>query len=192
MKGIRNPAIEALALEENVPYGIARDRFRHRNRAYVKDSERIARLAARLDAIEPLEWMRLAAFIDAEGTIRTGFTSKARTHCNIRVQIANTDPRLAQWLASLFGGKPCWVKFDNPNWRDPFYWNISSRHAEFVLRRVRPYLLLKGEQADLALAARETIRMGRNQEEQLTDEEKQSRELLVARSLELNKRGRRG
>jgi len=147
-------------------------------------------LAERLDRVDAIEWARLAAFLDAEGTIRIGESKYASgRHIYANIQIANTDPRLGLWLTSLFGGGMSWVTPKNPRHKRSFVWGCSSRHAEFIVRRVRPYLIMKGEQADLLLALRETVKLGRNQTLGLTEDEVRRRTDLWNQSRVLNRRG---
>ena len=92
----------------------------------------------------------LAGIIDGEGNI--GIQSRGKGHQAICVVVSNTDARLVEWLKREFGGnvrlqakqignrKPCWQ------------WRVYHRQAERVILSVYPYLRLKREQADVALA----------------------------------------
>lgn len=179
-----NPEVAAYMEAHGVSYYTAYDRV-HRVRKF--DLQRMSELAAKLDAIDEIEWARLAAFIDAEGTIR--IARKTQKHYNVAIQIANTDPRLMLWLKTLFGGTVSEAKPPNSRCKVPFYWTTNSRHAEFLLRRMRPYLLLKAQHADLALAFRDTIKFGRNQTEAITNEEANQRKELFEKFRVLNRRG---
>jgi hypothetical protein len=76
------------------------------------------------------------------------------------------------------GGKPF---RDHPNWKPKYQWNVSGNdNKEHVLLSVLPYLVLKREQAIIAL---EFLR--------LRDEKvPEKRQELYERNIVLNKRGR--
>src|ERR1700724_1637188 len=118
-----------------------------------------------------IDWAGLAAFIDGEGTI---VIIKARLHyTQLVIRVANTDPRLPLWCKQVFGGK---VYASSPSrsglsTRRNFYsWATQSQKAEDILRECLPHFLLKREQAEVALAYRETFRhrKGRTPEQDLT------------------------
>lgn len=151
------------------------------------DEDRIKPVLDRLSKVNEIDWARLASFIDGEGTIT--ISGKSRGHLNIRMSVSNTDARLMLWLRSNFCGTVTPVESQGPNCKPSFIWTVGTRHGELLLKRIRPYLIMKGEQADIALEFRKTIRFGRNQEERLTDDEVGYRQLLKDNILYLNKRG---
>ena len=118
-----------------------------------------------------IDWVRLAAFIDGEGMIDIHTHSQFRTHLDrvhtthyVRIIITNTDPRLALWCKDIFDGCANFVKTSaqNSKWRNQLKWYVSSRKAVAILRGCLPYLILKREQAEVALAFQETVsRIGR-------------------------------
>lgn len=152
-----------------------------------KDAERTALLCARLDAIDSIEWARLAAFLDGEGSI--GIRRRSKGHLYPVLQISNTDPRLPLWLAAIFGGSVGSTTPKNARHKKAYVWSAVSRQAEFIIRRVRPYLLLKGAQADICLAMRETVLFGRNHHNPLSGTVINRREQLFEQCADLNKRG---
>jgi hypothetical protein len=99
----------------------------------------------------------LAGIIDGEGCI-TIMSRGQNQKPVVAVIVSNTDPRLMAYLKDNFGGnvriqakqvgnrKPCWQ------------WRVLARQAEAVLVGVRPFLLLKADQADIALAYRDLAR----------------------------------
>src|SRR5882762_6064219 len=112
------------------------------------------------EEIRDVDWARLAAFIDGEGSISTRMVCKvSRKRPNgtfvIAVQISNTDPRLVRWVHSLFGGhvyqgrrtKQQAEKIWKPAWR----WEACSRKAYQILVGIEPYSIIKREQIELAL-----------------------------------------
>jgi hypothetical protein len=107
------------------------------------------------------DWIRLAAFIDGEGSIlinERNTQGKSNWGPWLRVVIANTDPRLPRWLRMTFGGGAVVARRRaKANHRHAIKWHVSCRQAEEILRNCLPFLLLKKEQAEIALAYRETI-----------------------------------
>ncbi len=128
-----------------------------------------------LTRIANTDWARLAAFIDGEGCIHSALTvhkpsvkwKNSRTHYEyIKITVTNTDPRLSQWIVNTFGGGNIQHhtnnKRKNTNWKSCFFWSVSSEKAAAILRGVMPYLLLKKDQAEIALVIQSTMcRSGR-------------------------------
>lgn len=112
--------------------------------------------------VTQIDWARLAAFIDGEGHIRVVTktqTVKGRVYLQdyVDLGVSNTKPALMVWLTKTFGGsiqsngravgcKPAWN------------WNVAAAHASDILRGCMPYFILKGQQAELALAFYATMK----------------------------------
>lgn len=97
-----------------------------------------------------------AGLLDGEGTIsiRVDHRPSGDVHV-LQINVGMTDLRPLNFMAENFGGGihgP--VRRGNPRHKPLYQWQVSARVAEAFLRRVRPYLVLKGEQADVALALR--------------------------------------
>lgn len=135
----------------------------------------MARKRERLDFshVSEIDWAKLAAFIDGEGHIQIamckhrGNKQGRGEYEYVNLAIFNTDPRLHEWLTARFGGK---VYVQNRGksdlararqhlWKPAFRWNVACIHACELLERVRPHMVLKGEQVDIALALQRTKRM---------------------------------
>ncbi len=107
-----------------------------------------------------VDWARLAMAIDAEGTIdiqvyRDKSTKPGKVYVGdrMRVLIANTDPRLPLWCQQKFGAHISRCKYQYKKHHRPcFKWIIMANKALFVLQNCLPYLLLKKDQAELAIA----------------------------------------
>lgn len=84
--------------------------------------------------------------------------SKTRSH-HARVLIVNTDARLIKWLGDMFGGGIS-VSDRNreKNWKPRWQFQLSGRRAEEFIEAIRPYLRLKGEQADLVMRLKDVGR----------------------------------
>ena len=114
--------------------------------------------------VEPsdLDWARLAAYVDGEGSIlineRNG---DGRTNWGswLRLIICNTDPRLILWLKKTFGGNVvCGRKRAKTCHRYQLKWHVSCRQAYALLKGCYPYLICKKDQAECAFAYQESIR----------------------------------
>lgn len=98
-----------------------------------------------------IDWARLAAFIDGEGYLKI-MGRNSSPHCP-RLELQQVDKRLIDWLAATFGGTMTFfdaVRY-NVNGRDQWRWAIGSHKLHTILRRIRPLLIVKGEQADIIL-----------------------------------------
>lgn len=143
------------------------------------------------------KWGYLAGLIDGEGHISITHSDKPtyRTQrgkeklypCPIRygviVAVSNTDIRLMKRLKEMFGGSYNGGKpFKNhPNWKPKYQWNVSgNENKELILLALLPYLVLKREQAIIAL---EFLRL-RN------EKAPEKRQELYERNIVLNKRGK--
>ncbi len=100
-----------------------------------------------------------AGLFDGEGYI-TISVQKRRIGESMQVVagIAMTDPSAIVLMAELFGGslfkggaRP------NPRHKPLHSWNISSQNAYTFLKTVRPFLLIKSEEADIALEFQRNI-----------------------------------
>jgi hypothetical protein len=129
-------------------------------------------------------WSYLAGLFDGEGCIsicerKDKQGDNAFIFC---IQITNTNTTLMKWLVQHFGGVyyPQDGKSRNPKWKPSFRWRVKGRkNEEEFLLGVLPYLVIKREQAILAL---EFVRMWQ--------EKNPIRRLEIAQRMrELNHRG---
>jgi len=100
-----------------------------------------------------------AGLMDGEGCIQIlrWYSKKNKRHYHrLDVSIGQKDMRPLLWLKEHFGGRI------QDNWtikKKTFaHWKLTDKNAEIFLRLIRPYLILKGEQADVAFAYRLTIK----------------------------------
>lgn len=134
----------------------------------------------------------LAGIIDGEGHVgahcqRAGTGGRRSDSWVAFVSVSNTDRRLLDWLADRFGGAVTPVKpgtlLSKPSW----LWKREGRSAEPLLRAALPYLVLKREQADAALAILDTAEnVGRRGH---PPEVVELRRSLASRLRDLNRRG---
>ena len=120
------------------------------------------------------KWSYLAGLLDGEGhiTIRRAKTRNKRyrkdgsfgvstgLHYVSVVAITNTSEVMMRWVKETFGGNyyPKSNNLKHLNWKPSFDWHVSNNKAmERLLLGVLPYLIVKKEQAKLALS---NIRLG--------------------------------
>jgi len=129
-------------------------------------------------------WSYLAGLFDGEGCIsicprKDKHGDNAFIFC---IQITNTNTTLMKWLIEHFGGVYYSQdgKSRKPNWKPSYRWRVKGRaNEEEFLLGVLPYLVIKKEQAKLAL---EFVRMWQ--------EKNPARRLEISnRMCELNRRG---
>lgn len=116
------------------------------------------------DGINPgiIDWARMAAFIDGEGSIlinpRSG-TAKSGSKTEgwyLKISISNTDVRLMKWLKDTFGGS---VNFSwqNKTSKKCFHWYAPSYRAAWILHNCLALLIIKRQQAEIGIALQETM-----------------------------------
>lgn len=136
----------------------------------------------------------LAAAIDGEGciTFKTRRTSRTPWLYDVRVYITNTNLQWLQWIQSVLGvgrihknGRPSSVRC-----KVGYRYCVDAKIAIAVLREVRPYLRIKGPQADLAIAyspvEQGTCGSGRGS---MSDDAREQRTNAWFKMKALNKRG---
>lgn len=99
-------------------------------------------------------WSALAMCIDCEGTISLGKHNLTRQVPNVGldITIVNTDRRLMKWLIENFGGVYYHRPARNIKHKDCFMWRLTGKNnREHVLLGIIPHLIIKKEQAKLAL-----------------------------------------
>jgi hypothetical protein len=91
-----------------------------------------------------------AGIIDGEGSIGVYYNSKANGFY-LMLTAFNTDPRMCIKLQELFGGNVKYHKHDKPNAKGCFTWVLVAGNAATVLEILLPFLIIKKEQAELAI-----------------------------------------
>jgi hypothetical protein len=101
----------------------------------------------------------LAGVFDADGSVTI-----RRQATNIRwpnsytfsesAEVGQTESAAVEIFAALWPGEFRLRKRGTANWRPMYEWRVSCLKAAEFLSAVRPYLRVKGERADLALALR--------------------------------------
>jgi hypothetical protein len=102
-----------------------------------------------------IDWARLAAYIDGEGTVYINREKPRKADWSPRhflcVMVTNTDSRLINWLVERFGGTvysvPC-----NLGKKPIYRWQLNERLAAHVLRNCLSFMIMKREQAEVGVA----------------------------------------
>lgn len=94
----------------------------------------------------------LAGMIDADGYITINRSvRKGRVYHAPQVGISGTRRQPHDLAASIWGGNVGCFTPRNPRHRPVFQWTRQGRTAVEAITAIRPYLLIKGAHADLAL-----------------------------------------
>jgi hypothetical protein len=112
-------------------------------------------------AVPPIEFARLAAWIDGEGCLqilKTG-ADRRNPYFQVRLVIGQADEGVMEWLKGTFGGN--YSKGSGSTNAQMYYWRLNAADLDEVLRRCMPYFILKGAQAEVVLAYRQTLTKGR-------------------------------
>lgn len=153
-----------------------------------------------MDTITKTELAYAAGFFDGEGSIGIAFTknTNGKRYHRLMISIVQTDPRPLLWIKARFGGYMGTGKMHNLGRKLAYTWQSNSQVAEDFLRTIRPYLIVKAEQADIALAFRETKRNTRagmvhgrkgQSKDPVTPALEAEREVLRNRLMVLTRRG---
>ena len=142
--------------------------------------------------LEPTDIAYIAAILDAEGTVtiqRQSGRKRTRTPSfQVRVMAVNSDPRLIYFLLDKVGGRAYSQLPANPKWSRMHRWQLVGPQARELLAVVRPYLILKGEVADLVMSLPQRSKgyPGSLQTDVLAEQERITSAVRV-----LNQRGRK-
>jgi hypothetical protein len=114
---------------------------------------------------EATDWAYAAGFVDGEGCIavvRSFVPKRGRYVYGVTVVVSNVDRPVLEWLQSTWGG---WIvafstrqaqKRSSWCWRSP-----TGFSAKPFLNGIRPWLRIKGQQCDNALAMIDLLQRGR-------------------------------
>jgi hypothetical protein len=140
---------------------------------------------------DKVDWAYLSGLFDGEGTFsiyhHKGQSSNGNPYDStaIRIEITNTKIQLMEWLVKHFGGQYYHHRRASAKHNIAYGWRPKGRkNSEQLLLNILPYLVIKKEQAKIAL---EYVRLPHNTgfDDTLAAKRK---ELLTKMQL-LNKRG---
>ena len=100
-----------------------------------------------------------AGFIDGEGCVSTPvrMRSRNRRDYSLALYVGQVDPRPLLRLRAYFGGEVV-PRTSRNGGRPIFMWRVTGNTAEVALRVLLPFLMVKEEQARLAIALRDRIK----------------------------------
>lgn len=126
-----------------------------------------------------------AGLIDGEGCIRIQKQSNKQTYIVV-VQLAMTNKAIVirDELIKTFGGNSYDMEFKNEKWAKQWQWRISGEKACDLLKKILPFLVLKKQQAILALSLNEM-----RKKDGWTPETRAAAESMKQRMHDLNKKG---
>jgi len=117
-----------------------------------------------MKAIPKIDFARLAAYIDGEGSIwistyryRNPETGKIYEGFRMEITLGNTDPRLALWTRKTFGGWLSMERIKGGKYRPIFKWRIAALKARTILEKCMPYFVIKAKEASVAIAFQKTM-----------------------------------
>ena len=94
----------------------------------------------------------IAGLIDGEGCIHATTVKYAGRASAIQVTITTTYKPVLEFVQSIFGGKIYNNQTrDKPFWKPIYRWTIYGEKAIPVLQSVKPFLIIKRGQAEIAL-----------------------------------------
>jgi hypothetical protein len=99
-------------------------------------------------------WAYIAGIIDGEGHVRIGKSinkSTGKASYTPRVRVRMKELGACQLLADIFNNQIGIQKTPEP-YADVFMVTLTGQDAVYCLTRIRPYLMVKGAQADLILS----------------------------------------
>lgn len=97
-----------------------------------------------------------AGFFDGEGCIHISSNREGRHHTLV-LQVSQVDRRPLTALVDRFGGTVCPLRPVLDGRHAIFQWTVRSKAAEAALEALLPFLVVKKEQAELALEYRRSI-----------------------------------
>jgi hypothetical protein len=99
----------------------------------------------------------LAGIIDGEGCFNIYRSGKRpRVDYALRVHVMTTSKELAVWLSANIGGS-IHSRESKHGWKTRYEWFFDRSVIDELIKTIRPYLVIKPKQADLALRFRESF-----------------------------------
>ena len=135
-----------------------------------------------------------AGLIDGEGCIRLMESRRGVVRVSVEVQMSVKALPILQQLRSTYGGNALSSKRDarTKTRAETWSWRMGGTEAVEFLRRIKPHLILKTEQAELAIWLHETVSQmppGPGRGRPWSDEAKEIGRRARGRMSELNRKG---
>ena len=132
--------------------------------------------------------MWIAAVIDCEGCISFDRHKRPQgVHDRLWLRVVNTDVRLVNRLRVLAGGRISPPRMTRKSTRPFWEWYATTGLAKEILAAIKPYLVAKQEQAEVALEFVPIYRKGEFSRRLTVEEDTHRNE--IKRRLSLLKRG---
>jgi hypothetical protein len=114
------------------------------------------RRGAKANELIPLNAAYIAGLVDGEGSI---MLYTRRDAVALRLTLTNTHKRALEWVAEKVGvGVVLRQRIATATHAESFGWQCNAEAAETVLNQLRPYLIIKSDQAEMAVAFQERLR----------------------------------
>jgi len=92
-----------------------------------------------------------AGIIDGEGSFSIKRASGGRPYHSMAIRVSTCDRVLADWLVYHFGGYIS-VTPASVDRSTLFKWTLPTRASRLFIEAIRPYLVIKGPQAEVGLS----------------------------------------
>ena len=100
----------------------------------------------------------LAGLFDGEGSVgiyelnnKTTKQGIKRSAWQFKVEIANTDWRIMQWLLDNVGGIVTKKSQGKAHWSQGYCWHLQGNNSEIFCNLIKPYTIIKTNQIDACL-----------------------------------------
>ena len=101
----------------------------------------------------PEQLAYLAGLFDGEGSVGIYEFKKPNKNSNwqFKVEIANTDWRIMQWLLDNVGGIVHENTRSKSHWSKAYSWHVQGKNSEIFCQLIKPYTIIKTNQIDACL-----------------------------------------
>lgn len=133
----------------------------------------------------------IAGVVDSDGCIHINKSPQKLGRSidyTTEITIVNTNEKLITWINNLVKGSIYNHKFKNVKHKDTFRWRISRKVALKLLKQIEPYLVIKKEQALIAISLEQRKVLGTTNK--LPIKELSFREKVYTKIKQLNRRGK--
>ena len=98
-----------------------------------------------------------AGMMDCDGYISVRKNAHNDTYQQ-KIGFSNTNVKIIEWIVKNFGGKmPKEYVIDNMKYKNSYRWQLTGSNSYKLLKKIRPYLIIKCEQAELAIELYEKV-----------------------------------
>jgi hypothetical protein len=136
----------------------------------------------------------IAGFFDGEGSVtiqKQKYKSRNRNGLQLflYIKISNIDKDILEKIRAFFGtGYVCSNGRPKKNQRKSWQWQASATNALLVLKKLRPFMILKTRQVDLAIQFQERLNCHKHRPSRIVSiEELSYRKKIKAEISALNK-----